>query len=448
MSAKLRTIILIAILVVGLGLRLYKIGNPIADWHSWRQADTSSVTRNFVKYGVDIFTPRYDDFSDVSGNGFFNSHGYRMVEFPIFNVAHYFFYFLVSSFYSLEQAGRLTSALAAVVSGGLIYFIVRKHFSEITALLAAAIYLFLPYNIYFTRVILPDPLMTSLVLAALLAHIYKRRISTWIFASLAMLVKPTAVFFLLPILSDYRIFLAALIPTLLWRAWEQRFPAGIPANIWLLNGNHIRFKPSWFRWLFGERIGGMILGTWGIFPFLQGLLVQGNYFLWWTLGGLLYFIVFATGNIQHDYYQIPIIPIISILVAIGATRFAQTLAKKILITICLTFMLAFSWYDIKGDYQINHYDIINAGQATNRLTPPDAVVITPYNGDTAFLYQTNRRGFPYTVLPIKDMIDRYGATYYISVNYDAQTREVMNKYTIVEENPGFVIVRLEEPHRD
>ena len=46
------------------------------------------------------------------------------------------------------------------------------------------------------------------------------------------------------------------------------------------------------------------------------------------------------------------------------------------------------------------------------------------------------------------MIVRYGATYYLSVNYDTQTREVMNKYTIIEENPGYVVVRLEEPHRD
>lgn len=448
MFIKARSIILTTILILGLVIRLYKIDNPIADWHSWRQADTSSVTRNFVKYGVNIIIPRFDDFSDVSGRGLFNADGYRMVEFPIFNVVHYFIYFLVSGFYTLEQAGRLTSALAAVVSGALIYFIVRRHFSEITALLAAAVYLLLPYNIYFTRVVLPDPLMTTLVLAALLAHLSKRRIITWLFASLAMLVKPTAVFFLLPLLTDYRIFLAALIPTLLWRAWEQRFPAGIPANMWLLNGNHIRFKPSWFRWLFGERIGSLILGTWGLFPFLQGLLIQGSYFVWWSGGALLYLIVFATGNVHHDYYQIPIIPIISVLVAIGATKFAQTAAKKILIAICLVFMLAFSWYDMKGDYQINHYDIVNAGRAVDRLTPPDTAVIAPYNGDTAFLYQTNRRGFPYTVLPIKDMIDRYGMTYYVSVNYDAQTREVMNKYTVVEETPGYVIVRLQELQRD
>ncbi len=35
-------LILAAIIILGLALRLYKIDNPIADWHSWRQADTTS----------------------------------------------------------------------------------------------------------------------------------------------------------------------------------------------------------------------------------------------------------------------------------------------------------------------------------------------------------------------------------------------------------------------
>ena len=63
-------ILFVIILLLGFGVRLYKITSPIADWHSWRQADTASVTRNFVKYGVDMLYPRYDDFSDVSGKDF------------------------------------------------------------------------------------------------------------------------------------------------------------------------------------------------------------------------------------------------------------------------------------------------------------------------------------------------------------------------------------------
>ena len=42
-------ILFVIILLLGFGVRLYKITSPIADWHSWRQADTASVTRNFCE---------------------------------------------------------------------------------------------------------------------------------------------------------------------------------------------------------------------------------------------------------------------------------------------------------------------------------------------------------------------------------------------------------------
>ena len=45
-------IILMVFLILGFAVRLYKLNNPVADWHSWRQADTSSVSRNFVSGGI------------------------------------------------------------------------------------------------------------------------------------------------------------------------------------------------------------------------------------------------------------------------------------------------------------------------------------------------------------------------------------------------------------
>ena len=440
--------ILVLLVIGGFLVRLYKIDNPIADWHSWRQSDTSAVTRNFVKYGIDVLHPRYNDMSDVSGRGLFNPKGYRFVEFPIFNLIHYFFYSLLSTFFSLELLGRLTAVLSALTSAVLLFFIVRRHSSIEVALLSAFFYLFLPYNIYFTRVVLPEPLMVTLFLAALLAFDTRRRLLTFIFGSLSLLVKPMAIFFLLPIfLKDFWLFIFMLVPFGLWRTWEMRYPEGMPASWWLLNGNGIRFRPAWFRWLFGERLGDMILGQWGIFPFLLGLFQANSYFLTWAAGALLYLVVFATGNVHHDYYQIPLIPIISVLLALGAVHFGTTLAKKAVMVFCILLMLGLAWYDIKGDYQINNWPIVEAGRAVDRLTPKDAVVVAPYGGDTAFLYQTNRAGFPFMYLPIKDFIDRFNATYYVSVNYDADTNAIMNKYIVVEKTPNYVIVKLEEPIR-
>jgi len=83
---KIVYLVLALILLAGFLARLYRFDNPIADWHSWRQADTSAVSRNFVNSGFDILRPRFDDLSNVP-SGFDNPQGYRFVEFPFYNIA-------------------------------------------------------------------------------------------------------------------------------------------------------------------------------------------------------------------------------------------------------------------------------------------------------------------------------------------------------------------------
>lgn len=467
-----KIILLVVILILGFTLRLYKVSNPIADWHSWRQADTSAVTRNFEKYGINLLYPKFDDFSDVSGSGRFNPNGYRFVEFPLFNLLHLLIHQILPG-ENIEFSGRITSNLAATTSGLLLFFLMRRKSNYTVGILSAFLYLTIPYNIYFTRVILPDPLMVTLFLLTL--NIYdiflqkKHRRYLWltgIVGACAVLVKPVALFFLLPITvmqykklgkkifssSEFYIFYTILLlPFSIWRLWSYFHPEGVPASKWLLNGNGIRFKPSFFQWIFGVRIGTLILGKWGVWPFLVGVTESSGYILAMLTGSLLYLIVFATGNVQHDYYQLPIIPSIAAAMAFGIWKvwhsqkiFWRKLLSRTILIFSIGCMLGFGWYDIRGMYQINNWSIVKAGQELDRIAPKDAIVIAPYQGDTAFLYQTNRAGFAYLYKPIKDMIDRFHASYYISVNYDDDTNELMKKYTIVEKNPEFVILKLEE----
>ena len=93
-------IILSFVLVLGFLVRLYKINNPIADWHSWRQADTSSVTRTFVDKGLNLLYPKYHDVSGIQ-TGYLNPEGYRFVEFPVFNLFHFLLVKLLPD-YSIE----------------------------------------------------------------------------------------------------------------------------------------------------------------------------------------------------------------------------------------------------------------------------------------------------------------------------------------------------------
>jgi hypothetical protein len=454
MSSTKQLLVLGIILLAGLVVRLYKIDNPVADWHSWRQADTSAVTRNFVRHGVDLFHPQYDDLIDISGKGLFNPNGYRFVEFPLFNLVHYLF---AEAFpiKSLEFWGRMTSIVSALVSAAIIFKLVSRRINHFSAVMASLFYLFLPFNIYFTRVILPDPLMVTLWLASLYSLDLKHFKLAWILAALAILVKPMAIFFLIPVfvadtklVSNWKtlaVCLAAALPFAIWRGYSHLFPQGMPTNMWMLNGNGIRFRPAWFRWLFGERLGKLFLGSWGVWPFLTGLLESGWYFAAWGIGGLIYLVVFATGNVWHDYYQIPLMPVISIYLAIGFVNLWKRSSLYKLSAIASTvFMLAFSGYEVKGLYNVNHWAIVNAGRVVDATVPKDAIVIAPYNGDTAFLYQTNRRGFSLVTLPIKDYIDRFHATYYVSVNYDDQTRAVMDQYITITETPEYVLVKLIE----
>ena len=105
-------------------------------------------------------------------------------------------------------------------------------------------------------------------------------------------------------------------------------------------------------------------------------------------------------------------------------------------------MLFISWYQIKDYYNINNPVIVEAGQVADQFLPANAKVIAPYNGDTAFLYQTNRPGWPLvTHYPIQEMINR-SATHYISVTYDDFTKSLMTQYPILKQTDQYILIQL------
>lgn len=471
-------ILLSIILILGTILRLYKIGNPIADWHSWRQADTASVSKVFVQRGIDLLHPKYHDISSIQ-TGTFNPQGYRMVEFPIYNAIHAV---LFKSFpkISLEIWGRIISIVSAAVSAVFLFLIGKKYMGIRGGLLASFFFMFMPYNIYFTRVILPEPTATALALGSVWYFIEfidsERRgvlYLSGLLLSLSLLIKPFTIFYTPPLiylaldkygwkgilenskrLIQFMIFAGiVLVPFLLWRGWISMFPEGVPFFTWAFNGDRIRFRPAFWRWLFAERIGNLFLGVWGLIPFSLGILStkkKDSFNLLFFLGGVLYMTVIATANVRHDYYQIFIIPMLVLPLAKGTIYLWETKAfshwiSRPLAVFSIMMMLMLGAYQVKEYYKINHPEIIEAGKAVDRLTPKDSIVIAPYNGDTAFLYQTGRWGWP----AIDDSIDRIiekGADYYVSVNLgDADTQMITNRFKTLERTNNYVIADLHKP---
>mgnify|MGYP001567787596 FL=1 len=415
-------ILLSLMLIAGFTVRLYKVENPIADWHSWRQADTSSVSRNFAKDGINMLRPTYDDISSIQ-TGIFNPEGYRMVEFPIYNAVHATLFNTFGRF-SLEVWGRILTSLIALSTAVFLYLLAKRYYGSMVGLFTAFFYLFLPFNIYFTRVILPDPLGVLFAVSGLYFYGINFVISGLLFA-LAFLQKPFFAVYLFPLIPDLIkkenlrknlafIFLS-FTPFLLWRAWISQFPEGIPFYSWAFNGDRIRFNPAFFRWIFGERIGILILGVWGLVPFIYGIIKKQNerFHLYFISGMLAYLVVVATANVRHDYYQILIIPAVSLCLAIGSTWLFKN--SKIILFISLFTMFLIGWDRIKPFYQINHPELMEVGKIVDEALPKDSQIVIPYNGDTAFLYQTKRKGWPAVDDSIDHIIEK-GADYYVSLD--------------------------------
>ena len=466
-------ILLSIIIILAFVVRLYKINNPIADWHSWRQADTVSVSRIYSREGIDLLFPKYYDISTTQTK-LFNPEGYRFVEFPIFSAGNALLFNNIG-LYSIEIWGRLISIMSAVFSLVFLFLLGRRFINTTGGLLAAFFYAFLPFNIYFTRVILPEPLSITLGLLAL--YLFAKYIdnqktlllfvSASVFA-LAILVKPFVVFYGLPmaylavekygfknVLKNSKFWLAliiALVPFFTWRVWINQFPEGIPLWKWAFNEDGIRFKPSFWRWIFGERLSRLILGSLGLIPFAFGILKtrKNNYFNhFFILGMFLYVLIFATASVKHDYYQTLAIPAISLILAQGCLNMWETkefnkyLTRGVLF-FSLIVMFIVSAIQVREFYKVNRPEIVLAGKAVAKIAPEGSRVIAPYNGDTAFLYQTQRRGWPVVDRPIDELIEK-GASYFVSVDLNhPQTIEFSDRFITVEENESYIILNLKQ----
>ncbi|HCM81774.1 MAG: hypothetical protein UV63_C0003G0003 [Microgenomates group bacterium GW2011_GWC1_43_11] len=467
------TFLFLIITVISIAVRLWKIDQPIADWHSFRQADTASVARIFTARGIDLLHPRYHDLSNIQ-SGKDNPQGWRMVEFPLYQGIAARVYTIIP-FVSIEIYLRLITILCSTLTGLLLGIMVIRRTTVFTGLMTFLAYAILPYGIFYGRAVLPDPFMVFLSILSVFLLDTKGQDISWmttvisgVIAALALLVKPQAAFLLLPVLALFSIrpitgnkilkFLLwgsiSVIPFILWRIWIQQYPEGIPVFDWLLNQNGIRFKGAWFFWLFADRIGRLILGYWGLILFGLGLVVvnkkEGMFFLLILIGSLLYLVVIAGGNVQHDYYQILLLPVISIYTSIGFAylwnqkeKERSRIGSRCLAIISVLFLLSFSWYTVRTYYWINRPEIIEAGVAADKLLPVDAKVIAAYNGDTTFLYQTKRTGWPLN-FDIDKKISM-GATHYITVSptdADLETKELAQKYTVLVRNDKYAIIDL------
>jgi 4-amino-4-deoxy-L-arabinose transferase-like glycosyltransferase len=181
-AAGMRLWPLLALMLLALALRCYGLTAPLLDYHSWRQADTAAIARNYAANGYRLLYPQVDWGGQTPG--------YIESEFPLYS---YTLALLYGVFGVHTWLGRLLSALAGAAAVVALYGLARagdggreaiysfaslrvssrigmldRHFEgdggrAIYAALALAL---MPFPIYFGRTLMPDMWM---LLAAILA---------------------------------------------------------------------------------------------------------------------------------------------------------------------------------------------------------------------------------------------------------------------------------------
>ncbi len=475
---KINYLVLFFILLIALIFRLYKINIPLADFHSWRQADTAAVARNFIRNGFDLLHPKYDDLSNIQ-SGIDNPQGYRMVEFPIYNAI---FAFLAKnfSFLSLEVWGRLTSIFFSLITISIIYFLVLKEKNSLAGFFAAFIYAIMPFFVFYNRVILPEVTALGLIMLSIFfLYFISKELSnknlffyflSLIFFSLAILTKPTTIFFIFSIVYlFYRNFkikflqnfwfylyiILSLIPFILWRNYILKHPEGIPANEWLItevntaNGlMKIFFKPAFFRWIFFERINNLILGGYLTIFFILGIIIKNKKFFLnsFLISSLSYLFFFQGGNVQHEYYQILILPTLAIFTGIGINFIIEN--KKIfnqilflpLIFLIIVFSWFFSFYSIKNNYNYSN-ELVKQAKIINDLTKSTDKIVVDKMGDTTLLYLADRKGAP-AIYKDPQELKKLGYQYLITDNQDQITNMINQQFQFIFKNNRFYIFKL------
>jgi hypothetical protein len=471
-------VILIALILLTIIFRLYKIQTPLIEFHSWRQADTMAVSRNYLRDGINLLQPKYDDLSSLQ-SGLPNPEGYRMVEMPLYNAIVTLTAYGIP-FIPIEQIGRLINIFFSSVSVVMIYWLGKKSYNLLAGTIAGLIFATFPFFVFYTRSTLPEVMATTLILIATYIAFnsqkasYTRVSMSFLFFTLAVLTKPTAIFYGIIVFflfvqgrnftkRDFALLTAistfSLLPFVAWRIHINTYPEGIPFSKWLFTqistGNelvNIFFRPTFFRWVFFERINLLILGSFAFVPIVFSPIIASKKFLGHLLGisTVTYLLVFQGGNVQHEYYQILILPTLAIFCGTGFSymyEMQKNIFSKVTMATVILVLFVSAWfvsYDRVRHYYYSLSDIPQFARIVQTLTSKDDLIVTDTQGDTTVLYAFDRKGAPAMIGTPEDL-KNMGYAYIFTYNQETTDNLLKDYPDIVKtvfRNNRFSLLRL------
>jgi hypothetical protein len=452
---------LLAILLIGLALRLHGIGNPVLDHPGWRQGDTAAIARNFARLQFNIMYPQT----------IYNGPPPNYVELEL-QIVPFLAAALYKAFGIHEIFGRLITLGFSLATIAAAAYLARWLFgSRIAGVVAAFFYAIFPGSVYYGRTFTPDGAMVFFLTVALYAAArwlvedkppFGRALWTAVtLLSVAYLAKPVAVIALAPIFglvveqagrrrrtpwSAIGVLLA--VPLLVLWLYDRRvatyaewhWTSGIarlhviPALAGAL-GSTAAFaaKASQFLFAIGMLRGTMLgnpsfLLTVVSFAALPWIAARSKALLWgWLIGGLAYIYVVVTVE-RVDYYMLPLLPLFALVIGGASARFVAEIRRSELAPTAryallglVPFVAAVALLAVRAPiaayYEYNDEAYRNTRYLDRTLDPNALVVIGHYGPDVQ--YYIDRFGWeedPALWTPFdQESAIRKGARYFISI---------------------------------
>jgi 4-amino-4-deoxy-L-arabinose transferase-like glycosyltransferase len=389
------------VLIIGLGLRLYGITNPLLDAHAWRQADTASMAANFLEHGFIPLIPQLN-YDGPPPN-------YVELEFPISSL-------LIGIVWKITgQLDWLARCVEVAFSGAsmlLIYLLGKELYDRTSGIIAISFFALNPMAIYFGRTVMPESSMICFMTAAVLFIVrwHKQQKSVWLVSSALMFA--LAVLAKLPALLIGVPLFALLLDKYGWRilrakpAWIFVIIGLLPPLIYYSVANYyattkyvsgiiqgqLSLQPG-YTYLFNylTKMVTLALIIPGIFaPFIRKSSV-GNTFLYSWAGILLLYTLTVGVRIQLEYYLFPLIPLACILTGATLGKFWGEAPGVISTLLILGTMANFAFKELPVYYNVR-YSFLNQATKIQQSTQTGDLLILD-DGPPMTFYYSNRKGW-------------------------------------------------------
>lgn len=417
-----------AVLLLAGGAKIPTLGQPLLEAHLFRQTQTAYTALLFHEQGIDLMRPQVPVFGPPWVLPF---------EFPLFQAAGAL---LMDAGVGPDIAMRSLGLLTFLLTGALLFGLVRRVAGRSAALIALVAFLFSPFGLLWGRTSLMEYLATAAAIGYLWAGIewletgHRGTYAGSLLAGIvALLTKATTGgFYLIPLLL-YRgrqprtrvhwialafLVVAPVIVGVTWTAYADQVKLA-QASTAPLASSGAALREYYFG-LISDRFAlahwsliattvlftmtGLLLPLWALMAaaglqgtrerrFLAGLLVACF---------LLPVLVLMPLYFVHDYYLIAVSPVVASMVGLGGSwlwthrRSRATRALAVCAGTAWTVGLALTagYWTVSYDGVVDRERTLQAaGYVRARTGPDDWVVLRGRDWDPAVFYYARRRGF-------------------------------------------------------